>query len=168
MILALILPFIVQVLLITFDEWYFHLKRGLPRWERIGHPLDSFSIILCLLVPLTLTLSKSTLILYVSLSVLSCLFVTKDEFVHKHHCEAAENWVHALLFLNHPLLLTSAGLMWSLFSQSPVSFLVDTLPSRAFLYVFLSIQCGMAILFMLYQILYWNFIWPRKVGENRD
>ncbi len=57
-VLLLLIPFLVQTFLITFDEWYFHLKRGLPKWERIGHPLDTLTAIFCLLVPLCLPLCK--------------------------------------------------------------------------------------------------------------
>lgn len=162
MIALLTIPFILQGLLIAFDEWYFHCKRGLPLWERIGHPLDTLSLAICLSIPIFLPLSKGTFTLYLCLGVLSCLLVTKDEFVHKHHCPAAENWLHALLFLNHPILLISAGLIWSVISGSPLIFLVDCLTYSSFLYVFLACQCGLAIAFMLYQIIYWNFIWPKK------
>lgn len=162
MIALLTIPFLVQGLLIGFDEWFFHIKRGLPRWERIGHPIDTLSIVICLLVPLCLPLTKNTFLLFLCLSVFSCLLVTKDEFVHKHHCPAAENWLHALLFLNHPLLLTAAGLMWNVYSGSPLIFLVDCLPYSSFLYAFLLGQCGLAIVFMLYQIIYWNFLWREK------
>jgi hypothetical protein len=158
----LTIPFILQGLLIAFDEWHFHLKRGLPRWERIGHPIDTLSLVICLLIPLFLPLSKSTFTLYLCVSAVSCLLVTKDEFVHKHHCPAAENWVHALLFLNHPLLLASAGFMWSAFSESPLTFLIDCIPYKSFLYAFLFGQCCVAFIFMLYQIIYWNFLWPKK------
>jgi len=34
----MLLPLAVQGLAILVDEFYFHLARGLPRWERIGHP----------------------------------------------------------------------------------------------------------------------------------
>lgn len=162
MIVLLLLPYFVQAFLITFDEWYFHIKRGLPKWERIGHPIDTFSIVLCLLVPLCFSLTKSTLTLYVVLCVVSCLLVTKDEFVHKHHCPAAENWVHALLFLNHPLLLTATGLIWSLYAGSPLLFLQGCVPYSSFLHAFLKVQCCIACLFMLYQIIYWNFVWTRR------
>jgi len=25
------------------DEFYFHRRRGLPRWERLAHPLDTMT-----------------------------------------------------------------------------------------------------------------------------
>lgn len=137
------IPFLLQAPLILFDEWVFHKKRGLPRWERIGHPLDTFSVVVCLLIPSFTAYSPPLLKLYIVLAILSCLMVTKDEWVHKHHCPAAEHWVHAILFLNHPVLLTSAGFLWA------------THVSWASL--FLKTQLCFAALLMLYQVIYWNF-----------
>ena len=141
------IPFILQALLIAVDEYYFHLKRGLPRWERIGHPIDTLSVLLCLFFVLFVPFSIFALKWYVGLSLFSCLMVTKDEFVHKHHCPAAENWLHALLFINHPVLLTCAGLIWC-FHES--------------LRTFLWTQTLFAFLFFFYQIIYWNFLCKQK------
>src|SRR5262245_55944652 len=110
--LLITIPFIIQLVVIGVDEVYFHLKRGLPRWERIGHPLDTLSVLFCFLFVLYIPFSSFALKSYIALAVFSCLFVTKDEFVHKHHCPASENWLHALLFLNHPVVLSALGLIW--------------------------------------------------------
>ncbi len=42
------IPFLIQTLVIGLDEFHFHLKRGLPKWERIGHPIDTLSVVLAL------------------------------------------------------------------------------------------------------------------------
>ncbi len=141
------LPFVVQGAVIFFDEFYFHIKRGLPRWERIGHPLDTLSIIICFVYVLFVPFSKVTLLLFVILGVISCLFVTKDEFVHKEHCEASEQWLHALLFLNHPLVLFCLGWMWH---------------SSSNFKPFISLQLVFVSLFCLYQLIYWNLVWKEK------
>ena len=138
------IPFIIQAPLIIFDEWVFHRKRGLPRWERIGHPLDTLSVVLSLALPAFFTYSPLFLKIYIALAILSCLMVTKDEWVHKHHCPAAEHWVHAMLFLNHPILLTAAAFLWA----SGISWLVG----------FLQMQWSLGLIFMLYQTIYWNFL----------
>ena len=137
------IPFILQMPIIIFDEWVFHVKRGLPKWERIGHPLDTLSVIIALSLPAFFSYSPPLLKVYIALSVFSCLMVTKDEWVHKHHCPAAEHWVHALLFLNHPILLTAGGFLW--FS------------GLSWAALFLKIQLGFAFIFMTYQVIYWNF-----------
>jgi hypothetical protein len=141
------IPFLVQAVVIAYDEFYFHIKRGLPKWERIGHPLDTFSLILCLSFVLIFSYSKALILPFAVLGTLSCLLVTKDEFVHKEHCDAKEQWLHALLFLNHPLVVISIGYMWSQGKQfSP----------------FLILQLFLAAIFCLYQLIFWNLVWKEK------
>lgn len=144
----LLLPFLVQTVAIGLDETYFHIKRGLPKWERIGHPLDTLSVIACLLFVLLVPYSSGALKVFIGLAIFSCLMVTKDEFVHKHHCPAAEHWLHAILFITHPIMLASLGLIWGR----------DMLIFFPFLYV----QLVLISLFFLYQVIYWNFVWKEE------
>lgn len=144
--MILMLPFFIQFIVISIDEYFFHLRRGLPKWERVGHPLDTLSVIICLLFVLFIPYSTFALKWFAGLGLISCLLVTKDEFVHKHHCPAAEQWLHALLFLNHPILLACMGLMWRKGSFS----------------TFLVAQTALATLFFFYQVIYWNFVWKSK------
>jgi hypothetical protein len=97
--LLALIPFCLQALAIGIDEAYFHYRRGLPKWERIGHPLDTLSLLLCLVMTLWAPFDGENLNIYIGLCVFSCLMVTKDEFIHKEHCPGAENWLHALLLL---------------------------------------------------------------------
>ena len=155
--LLLLCPFILQMILIFVDEYVFHLKRGLPRWERIGHPLDTFSILICMAIVLAIHFSAFWIKIYIGCSLFSCFLVTKDEFVHKKHCPSAEQWVHALLFINHPLLLTSLGLSWYLFSADPLPGFLKFWDSRLVeLRYFLIIQALAAVGFFLYQIIFWK------------
>src|SRR5438105_13033611 len=103
-----LIPFILQAIAMIFDEGYFHIRRGLPRWERIGHPVDTLSVIACMGFVLFVPFSTSTLVGYIALAAFSSILVTKDEFVHKHHCPATEQWLHALFFTLHPITLTCA------------------------------------------------------------
>jgi hypothetical protein len=137
-------PFILQSLVIGIDEYYFHLKRGLPRWERIGHPIDTLSVLICFGFVLLVPYSAAMLKVFIALAILSCLLVTKDEFVHKHHCPASEQWLHALLFLNHPIMLGCMGIIWARWNS---------------LLPLLWVPSALTLLFFLYQVVYWNFIW---------
>lgn len=90
--------------------------------------------------------------------------VTKDEFVHKEHCSGAENWFHAVLFILHPITLTCAGLIWPIVQGAETapwiaSWLVD---QREQLSLFLKMQFGGVACFMIYQIVFWNFVWKNK------
>ena len=162
----ILLPFLIQAVVIILDEYWFHLKRGLPKWERIGHPLDTVSVIGCFLFVLFVPYDASMIKYYILTGIFSCLLITKDEFVHKHHCPAAEHWLHAILFVNHSVLLTAIGLMWPRIQGRE---LFQWLPPAETLRMFLWVQTIFASFFCLYQIIYWNFIYVSKenLHENR-
>ncbi len=109
----------------------------MPRWERWGHPLDTIFLIL----PLSLLVFIPTLPLwiYILTAAFSCLFITKDEWVHSQHCNAFENWLHAVLFVLHPLVLVFA---WLVHLEQP-ALILWMLPPMG--------------IFLVYQLIYWNF-----------
>ncbi len=158
-----LIPFALQALVILFDEAYFHYKRGLPKWEKIGHPMDTLSLILCLIWMLWMPFDELNLKIYVALAIFSCLMVTKDEFIHKSHCPGAENWLHALLFILHPINLIVAGFIWPVIDGVEVprwiAFWLDTPEAlRLFLYT----QLGLMALFCAYQLIFWNIVWRNR------
>lgn len=164
MYVLIFIPFIIQMIVIAVDEYYFHLKRGLPLWERIGHPLDTLTVLACFAFALLVPYSETALKWYLALAVFSCLMVTKDEFVHKHHCPASEIWLHALLFLNHPLVLTCVGFIWytTAKNHSTNLWVNNWLNHPQEMRNFLWLQSSFIILFLFYQIIYWNFLWKEK------
>ena len=129
----------LQGLAMMVDEFYFHQKRGLGRWESIGHPIDS----LCFLIPIALTFwpyNTEMAIAYIASAVLSCLIITKDEWVHSKECEASENWLHAVLFVLHSAILFSIYQLWTKAALGPLNIgLVVTIA-----------------LFASYQVIRWN------------
>jgi hypothetical protein len=134
------IPFILQGGAMFADEFYFHHKRRLPLWEKIGHPLDTITVLICYLFLLLAPPTETNIFLYSGLALFSCLFVTKDEFVHAKECSPGEHWLHAVLFILHPIILGFAGWMW--FRQIEKSFLFGQ-----------SILTGV---FLIYQIIYWS------------
>lgn len=134
-------PFAIQGLLMFVDEFYFHHKRGLARWEIIGHPLDTLTVLICFLFLIIQPATINNLWIYGGLSVFSSVFITKDEFVHQEKCEAAEQWLHSLLFLLHPVILGVAAYLWWTNAEA---YLLKT-------------QAVIIFLFMIYQILFWSF-----------
>lgn len=139
--------FILQGTLMVVDEFHFHRRREVPRWERIGHPLDTLTVLVPLLLALWLPPAAPWTTLYFGLALFSCLFVTKDEWVHARHCDPAENWVHALLFILHPLLLIGIYLVWHAGETG-----------------LLTIQAVLAASFFAWQTFYWNGPWaPRTI-----
>ena len=132
--------FIAQGVVLGIDEFVFHRLRGLPRWERLGHPLDTLSVLLCLVTTLNFPVHQPWTGIYFGLAILSCLCVTKDEWIHASLSKPFEQWLHALLFLLHPILLWTTYMLW----RNPEG------------HVFLKIETLLAALFMGWQILYWN------------
>ncbi len=155
-----IIPFAAQGLAIAVDEGVFHIKRGLPKWERIGHPLDTLTVIACMAYVIWVPFSMTSLTIYIALSVFSTLFITKDEFVHNEHCPATEQWLHALLFILHPITLICAGFIWPVAQGISVTpWIASWLNNPEALSLFLIGQFALMSLFMLYQIVFWNLIW---------
>jgi hypothetical protein len=113
MLALLLLPALLQMLAMACDEFVFHRKRGLPRWERLGHPLDTLTAVACYgWIIFTPPTSPHALGVYVALCAFSCLFITKDEFVHARLCEPREAWLHAVLFVLHPIVFLAFGVIW--------------------------------------------------------
>lgn len=139
----LLLPFIAQAGVMFVDEFKLHRLRGLPAWERWGHPIDTSSVLACYVFCLFVRPSESYLTIYVALSVFSSLLITKDEFVHARQSVGAfEHWLHALLFVLHPIVLMAAGVLWWRGTLEP-----------------LWVQAILTLAFLLYQLLYWNAPW---------
>lgn len=142
----LVVPLAIQGLAMLVDEGVFHRRRGLPRWERIGHPLDTLTMLACLGWLLTVEPGSShALPVYIALGTFSALFVTKDEPVHTRLCTAGEQWVHSLLFVLHPIVLGAFALLWW---TGHTEILVG--------------QTIVAVAFLGYQIVYWNVVVPRR------
>jgi 2-polyprenyl-6-hydroxyphenyl methylase/3-demethylubiquinone-9 3-methyltransferase len=137
----LIAPVALQGAAMLVDEAVCHRRRGLPRWERIGHPLDTLTLVACLAWLLATRPSPGTLAAYVGLAAFSTLFVTKDEPVHARLCRGGEQWLHAVLFALHPIVLAAAGAAWWTGHRT-----------------LLAVQLAATAAFGVYQAVYWNFV----------
>lgn len=154
----LILPFLLQGAAMIFDEFYFHRKRGLGKWERIGHPLDTISVLLCYSVILLTVFSLKAAVILAALTMFSSLLVTKDEWVHHAECPPAESWLHAVLFVLHPMVFISAGFIWSLHTGALLFTLLGlTQIESNLLWSLVQAQAALILGFFFYQIIYWQF-----------
>lgn len=157
----LAVPFLVQAALMAADEFRYHHRRGLPRWERVGHPLDTVTVLTCYTWILLAQPHGVSPWVFAALAAFSSLFVTKDEFVHARLCGGEEHWVHALLFAVHPFVLASAGFIWPLVHGARPEYLRGAEGLETVLYL----HMAATFLFLLYQIIYWNFVWkPDKAA----
>ncbi len=153
LLLILLLPAVLQMLAMAFDELVFHRRRGLPRWERLGHPLDTATAALCygwlVWVPRQ---NPHALTVYVALCAFSCLFITKDEPVHARSCEPAEMWLHSLLFVLHPVVFLCFALIWR---QGAALWL-------------LKLELILTLSLLVHQIVYWSLLWQPTANKSRS
>ncbi|HEY4254744.1 MAG TPA: hypothetical protein VGM34_00160 [Chlamydiales bacterium] len=164
-----LIPFALQAIAIGLDEGVFHIRRGLPKWERIGHPLDTLTVLGCMAYVLFVPFSNGTLLGFIGAAAFSTFFVTKDEFVHKAHCPASEQWLHAVLFTLHPLTLISAGFIWPVVQNVEVTpWIAEWLSEKEALRQFLLAQFAVMSLFCIYQVVFWNWIWKEKPVVKHD
>jgi hypothetical protein len=104
--------FSLQGLLLFLDEGIYHRQRGLGIWERWSHPLDSLGYVIALSPPAFFPPEPDMINLYIGLAIVSCLVITKDEWVHTRECKAGEHWLHSILFMVHPVVLIGVGYSW--------------------------------------------------------
>lgn len=140
----LLVPAGLQAAAMAVDEGWFHLRRGLPRWERIGHPVDTATVAACYGWLLAVWSSRTSVAVgvYAALAVLSCLVVTKDEWKHARLCGPGEHWLHAVLFVLHPVVLAAFGAWWWYGG------------GRGVVIAQLALTAG----FGVFQIVYWNLV----------
>lgn len=155
-------PFLVHSLGMLLDEAWFHRRRGLPAWERWGHPLDTLTVLACYGMALASPPSRAAFLGYIALAALSCLFVTKDEWIHARHCSGGEMWLHAFLFVLHPILLGIAG-VWRFAGMQEAA----ASGGRSFFGLFLAGQTAVTALFLGYQLFYWNGPWKPALPPAR-
>lgn len=132
--------FIVLALAMSIDELYFHRKREMPRWERFGHPLDTLSVLACCLFAFFFEPNVSTAWVFLFLAAFSCVFITKDEWVHAKYCSTGEHILHGVLFFLHPIVLWQVYGLWTTSSVAVFGFVT---------------ACVAAVMF--YQLFYWNY-----------
>ena len=143
----LLAPAILQGLAMLVDEGWCHRKRGLGRWERVGHPIDTLSVAACYaLLVFAQPEAPHALAAYVGLTLFSCVLITKDEPVHSRVCGAMEGWLHAVLFLLHPIVFIAFGLVWH---SGEHAWLIRS-------------QLALTLTFAAYQSLYWSVFWKRE------
>ena len=151
----LVAPFLLQGLVMIVDEFYYHHKRRLPLWEVIGHPLDSITVLACFIYLNIVPYSDENLRNFIFISIFSCIFVTKDEFVHSKLCTTGEMWLHSLLFILHPLTFASGAYIWRI-NIHPGTVRYSDIAS---LNQVLQYQLILVIFFAIYQIMYWSLPW---------
>jgi hypothetical protein len=141
---------LLQGLAMLADEGIYHRRRGLPRWERLGHPVDTLSVALCYGWLLWREPGDpAALPVYIGLAFTSSLLVTKDEPVHARCCAPGEHWLHAILFVLHPIVFLGFGALWWSGRDRWA----------------IQLQLALTFALMAYQIIYWSVWW--RPGPTR-
>jgi hypothetical protein len=163
MLALLLLPLLLQVVAMLFDEFYFHQRRGLGKWESRGHPIDTAFVLITYSYLLTSSFTLSHVKVFALLVLASSLIVTKDEWVHNAECPATESWLHAVLFVLHPMSFFCAAIGWALHSgaMNP-SVLMMTLEEVQLFWNAVIAQVIVGFVFLVYQITYWNLLGRRR------
>jgi hypothetical protein len=138
------LPFIFQAIVMFADEFCLHERRGLPKWERLGHPLDTLSTMAVYFFLCFVPYAPERLGVLIGLATFSCFFITKDEAIHTEKCSPFEHWLHSLLFMLHPTCFLIAGHLWMTGGD-----------------ILLNVAPIVVTIFFLYQILRWSIPWQR-------
>lgn len=147
------LPFGLQGVAMAFDEFGFHSHRTVSGWEGLGHALDSAVFLACLMCPLYLTPTLPHLTLFGIMAAVSCLLITKDEFIHQRLCSGGEHWLHAALFILHPIVLFATGFLWVGLGTSALARNPIALPAMGA--SILMIQVALVAGFLAFQIVLW-------------
>ncbi len=158
-----VVPLSIQAIAMGFDELHFHRLRGLDRWERLGHPLDTLTLLACLVWILVAPPTSDDAVVYAALATVSCLFITKDEFVHTTACGPAEHWLHALLFVVHPVVLLTYAWLWpALHGGASAAGAWVALPAPSFARSAVWTAFAATAGFCVYQLTYWNGPWTPR------
>lgn len=140
----LLVPAFLQALAMIADEGVFHRRRGLNRWERIGHPFDALCVAGCYAWLLSRSpTDPNALAIYIGLAAVSCVLITKDEFVHARVCKPLEHWLHAVLFVLHPIVFLAFGVIWWNGGGE----------------LWIALQLGLTVACALHQVVYWSIAW---------
>lgn len=154
----ILVPFALQAIFMMVDEFYFHRRRGLGRWERIGHPLDTLSVLLFYLYLILVPPSGVAVLAASGLGIVSSALITKDEFIHSRECSAGEHWLHSVLFVLHPLVLLSALMLWPLRHLAVLPADWGWLATFRGLESLLPVFFALSSLMILHQIVFWNLV----------
>lgn len=128
-----------------------HMRRGLPTWEKISHPIDALcvGITFALGYVASLQQSKTFFWAYCVSALLTIVISFKDELIHQELCDAKEQVVHAFMFALNGIIFTLGAFLILLNGHS-----------WPFLLGF-----AMAILTALWQLFFW-FVLFKPAGKS--
>ena len=155
-------PFLLQSALMFVDEFIFHRSRGLSTWERVGHPIDTLSVLAIYLLAYTIDPSPTGFAIGGGLTVFSMILVTKDEAYHQRECSVAEQRCHGLLFGLHPLHFITVLCLWPLLRSDHLVGALAPLENLRGVESALPIMLALTAGAFFHQVFYWNVLMREK------
>ena len=147
MITFLLIIMSLQVILFHVDEYYFHRKRGLSKYEIASAITDGAFYVLPLIIATFAKFDSIWKTIFIVLAGISCLSIAKNELFYPA-LQVKERIIHSLLYVLHPILLYSFYISWkgNFFDAYPNFWILQLL------YVAIGFKT------VIYQIIYWNYI----------
>ena len=152
----LLLPFALLGVVTSVDELYYHRKRGLPRWERLGHPLDLLAFVFCWAWMATHDFNDTNLCVYVGLTSFACILSTKDEWVHAELCPPGEQWMHSMMFMFNPVVFFCGGFIWACAPSTLAVPATHWEETAQFLHPLIYLNTIGYVILLIYNFTYWH------------
>jgi 2-polyprenyl-6-hydroxyphenyl methylase/3-demethylubiquinone-9 3-methyltransferase len=128
----------------------------------MGHALDTLVFLACLTLPILVAPTAPNIRLFAWMAVGSCLLITKDEFIHQRLCSGGEHWLHAVLFILHPIVLFATAFLWISIGPAALSRVpASSLSPAAWV---LLLQVVLVSGFLAFQVTYWS---RHPLGEGK-
>jgi hypothetical protein len=102
--------FAVYGLILFIDEFAFHRRKGLA--ERRSQALDTFWMAACAGVVSFVEYGDMPRLVFGGLSLISMIWMTRNQFEHARHATPGEHYLHSLQFVLHPILLITLMAVW--------------------------------------------------------
>jgi hypothetical protein len=132
----------------AYGEYALKRKRVLSQNEINSATVDGVLFLAIVALTIFTKFSTSWGYVYISLAILSCISIIKNELFYPVNISPKERIIHAFLYVLHPLILYCFYISWSL------NFFVTNMTfwTMQLLYLILGFKT------ITYHIIYWNYI----------
>ena len=148
----------IHGILFAYDEYILHKKRSLSQKEVNSGLIDGVLFLSTVAMTLFTSFSSTLSIVYISLSLLSCLAIIKHEYFLPKEISVKERLIHVTLYILHPLILYAFYISWKLnFFGTNLTYWMLQLGYFALGFKAIS-----------YHVIYWNYIYERNPEKRKS
>lgn len=152
MVIFITITTVLHAALFYIDEYILHKRRGLSKSEINSGLIDGILYLVIVALTIFTTFNPTLGYIYISLGVLSCISIIKNEFLYPLDISRHERLIHAGLYVLHPLILYAFYISWEM------NFFVTNMN-------YWMMQLGylaLAVKVVVYHLIYWNYIHEKK------